>query len=165
MAEVASLTFMNLKSGFTKLESSLTATGVFLFPIVLLVMRLFWGWQFFQTGKGKLMNLDRTAGFFASIDIPWPKLNAMLAGVTEAGGGLLLMVGLAARVVSVPLILVMVVAYVTADREALQAIVSDPDKFTSAAPFLFLLTCVIVLTAGPGRFSLDAWLKRPGAAK
>ena len=156
---------MNLKSGFTKLESSLAAIGVFLLPVVLLVMRLFWGWQFFQTGKGKLMNLDRTAGFFASIDIPWPKLNAVLAGLTEAGGGLLLMLGLAARVVSVPLIVVMIVAYVTADREALQAIFSDPDKFTSAAPFLFLLTCVIVLAAGPGKLSLDAWLKRPGASK
>ena len=156
---------MNLQSGFAKLESSLTAIGVFLFPVVLLVMRLFWGWRFFQTGKGKLMNLDRTAGFFAGIDIPWPKLNAVLAGLIEAGGGLLLMLGLASRVVSVPLIVVMIVAYATADREALQAIFSDPDKFTSAAPFLFLLTCVIVLAAGPGKFSLDAWFKRPGASK
>ena len=30
----------------------------------LLIIRLYWGWQFFLTGKGKLMNLDRTAGFF-----------------------------------------------------------------------------------------------------
>lgn len=156
---------MNLKSGFTKLESSLAVAGVFLFPVVLLVMRLFWGWQFFQTGKGKLMNLDRTAGFFASIDIPWPKLNAVLAGLTEAGGGLLLMLGLASRVISLPLIVVMIVAYATADREALLALFNDPDKFTSAAPFLFLLTCVIVLAAGPGKLSVDAWLKRPGVSK
>lgn len=156
---------MNLKSGFTKLETMLAATGAFLFPIVLLILRLFWGWQFFQTGKGKLMNLDRTAAFFASIDIPWPKVNAVLAGFTEAAGGLLLMLGLASRLISVPLIFVMIVAYVTADREALTALFSDPDKFTAAAPFLFLLTCVIVLVAGPGRLSLDAWLKRAGMDK
>lgn len=56
-------------------------------------------------------------------------------------------------------------AYATADREALVAIVSDTDRFTSAAPFLFLLASVIVLAFGPGKFSLDAMLfnhpKRP----
>lgn len=31
----------------------------------LLIIRLYWGWQFFLTGKGKLMNLDKTASFFA----------------------------------------------------------------------------------------------------
>ncbi|MFM1850766.1 MAG: inner membrane protein YphA [Verrucomicrobiota bacterium] len=156
---------MNLKARFNQLETLLTSVGAFLFPVVLLVMRLFWGWQFFQTGKGKLMNLDRTAGYFASIDIPLPKLNAFMAGLTEAGGGLLLALGLASRLASFPLIVVMFVAYATADREALMAAFSDPDRFTSAAPFLFLLTCVIIFSAGPGKYSLDAWLKRPGAGK
>src|SRR5580693_932377 len=36
----------------------------------LLIIRLYWGWHFFLTGKGKLMNLDRTAGFFATLHIP-----------------------------------------------------------------------------------------------
>lgn len=156
---------MNPKASFTQLESLLTRVGEFLFPVVLLIMRLFWGWQFFQTGKGKLMNLDRTAGFFASIDIPLPKVNAVMAGTTEMVGGVLLMLGLASRLVSVPLIFVMMIAYWTADREAVQALFSDPDKFTAATPFLFLLTCVIIFTAGPGKLSLDAQLKRPGVAK
>ena len=155
---------MNLQGSYRQLETMLANAGTFLWPLVLLIMRLFFGWQFFQTGKGKLMNLERTAGFFASIDIPWPKVNAVLAGLTEAGGGLLLMVGLASRLVSLPLIGVMAVAYITADRDALSAMFSDPDRFTSAAPFLFLLTCVIVFAAGPGKFSLDARLKRPGVS-
>ena len=33
----------------------------------------------------------------------------------------------------------MVVAYITADREALFSIISNPDKFTAAAPFTFLV--------------------------
>lgn len=155
---------MNIKAICTQSEIMLAKAGARLFPVVLLVMRLFWGWQFFQTGLGKLMNLERTATYFGSIDIPWPKQSAVLAGLTEAGGGLLLMVGLASRLVSLPLIAVMTVAYATADRDALSAMFSDPDRFTSAAPFLFLLTCVIVLAAGPGKLSLDARLKRPGAA-
>lgn len=124
---------------------------------LLLVLRLYWGWQFAQTGWGKLMHLDRTAGFFESLHLPAPKLNAILAGTTECLGGLLLALGLFARPAAVPLVFTMLVAYVTADREALAAITSDPDQFTSAAPFLFLLASLLVLAFGPGRLSLDAW--------
>jgi putative oxidoreductase len=127
---------------------------------LLLAMRLYWGWQFFLSGKGKLMNLDRTTGFFESIHIPLPHLNAILAGSVECFGGLLLLFGLFSRVISVPLIFTMIIAYVTAERESLNAIFSDPDKFVSAAPFQFLFVCLIVLAFGPGRISLDALIAR-----
>jgi putative oxidoreductase len=124
---------------------------------LLLAMRLYWGWQFFQTGKGKLMNLDRTTGFFESLHIPMPHLNAVMAGSTECFGGLLLLLGLGSRVLTIPLIVTMCVAYATAETDALHAIFSDPDKFVSAAPFEFMLCAIIVLVFGPGKFSLD-WL-------
>jgi len=147
------------------LESLLISIGTKLQCFLLLAIRLFWGWQFFLTGKGKLMHLDRTAGFFESLNIPLPKVNAILAGTTEAAGGLLLLLGLGSRIVSVPLMFVMVIAYATADQEAVQAIFSDPDKFTSASPFLFLLAALIIFCFGPGKLSLDALLKRNGTAK
>lgn len=85
---------------------------------------------------------------------------------SECAGGLLLALGLFARPATVPLIFTMLVACWTADREALNAIVSDPDKFVTAAPFLFLLALLIVLVFGPGKLSLDALLgKNQGAAK
>jgi putative oxidoreductase len=124
---------------------------------VLLAVRLYWGWQFFVTGKGHLMNLDKTADFFKQLHIPLPKLNACLAGGTECVGGVLLIVGLGSRLAAVPLIFTMVIAYMTAESEALRSVFKDPDKFVSATPFLFLLACVIVLVFGPGVFSLD-WL-------
>ncbi len=127
---------------------------------LLLVLRLYWGWSFAQTGWGKLMHLDRTAEFFASLGLPAPKLNAIMAGSTECCGGVLLALGLFARPAALPLAFTMVVAYATADREAVQAIFSDTDKFTSAAPFLFLLVSVIVLAFGPGKLSLDHLLAR-----
>ncbi|MBL9219719.1 MAG: DoxX family protein [Opitutaceae bacterium] len=127
---------------------------------LLLVIRLYWGVSFAQTGWGKLMNLGRTAGYFESLSIPLPKLNAIMAGATETLGGVLLALGLFARPASVPLIFTMLVAYATADREALGAIVSDPDKFLTAAPFLFLLAALLVLAFGPGRFSVDRLLAR-----
>jgi putative oxidoreductase len=126
----------------------------------LLIIRLYWGWQFFLTGKGKLLNLDRTAGYFASLNIPAPKLNAIMAGGTECFGGLLLLLGLGSRIVTVPLIFTMLVAYFTADPDKIKGIFNNPDAFVTAAPFLFLLTCVIVLIFGPGIFSLDAVIAR-----
>jgi putative oxidoreductase len=130
---------------------------------LLLVIRLYWGIAFAQTGWGKLMNLDRTAGFFESLNLPWPKLNAILAGTTETLGGVLLALGLFARPASVPLVFTMLVAYATAHREELMALTSDPEQFFAAAPFLFLLAALIVLAFGPGKLSLDAWLARKAA--
>ncbi len=60
-----------------------------------------------------------------------------------------------------PLIFTMLVAYATADKEALMTIASDPDQFLSAAPFLF--ASLLVLAFAPGRFSLDAALLRKTA--
>jgi hypothetical protein len=65
---------------------------------LLLSIRLYWGWQFFLTGKGKLMNLERTSNFFLSLHIPLPHLNAWVVGVTECVGGLLLLTGLGIHV-------------------------------------------------------------------
>jgi putative oxidoreductase len=127
---------------------------------LLLAMRLYWGWQFFQTGKGKLMNLDRTAGFFESLHIPMPHLNAIMAGSTECFGGLFLLLGLGSRVLTIPLIFTMCIAYVTAESDALHAIFSDPDKFVSAAPFEFMFTAIIILVFGPGKFSLDSLIAK-----
>jgi putative oxidoreductase len=151
---------MNLASAFNSLESALTKIGHVLQAPLLLVIRLYWGWSFAQTGWGKLMNLERTAGFFASLGLPAPKLNAIAAGTTECLGGVLLALGLYTRFASPALIIIMAVAYITADREALLAIFSDGETFTSAAPFLFLFAAVIVFAFGPGKLSLDALIRK-----
>jgi putative oxidoreductase len=148
-----------------KLNSIVARIGDNLQSLVLLIIRLYWGWEFFQTGKGKLMNLDRTAGYFASLNIPLPHLQAALAGSVECFGGLLLLVGFGARLVTIPLIFTMIVAYLTAENAELHAIFSDPDKFTGAAPFLFLYAAVIVLVFGPGKVSIDAMLGKGSASK
>ncbi len=126
----------------------------------LLAVRCYWGWAFFQTGKGKLVQHAAVTEFFTSLHIPLPGLNAWMAGATECFGGLLLLAGLASRVTAIPLIVTMVVAYLTADLEGVKNIFSEPDKFTAAEPFLFLFAAVIVFVFGPGAFSLDrliAW--------
>ena len=107
--------------------------------------------------------------FFTSLGIPFPHFNAMMAGATECVGGLLLLVGLGSRLVSIPLSVTMLVAYATAHRDALLGVFSDPDTFLQQEPFLFLLTALVVLAFGPGLLSLDTlierWLERRRAAR
>jgi putative oxidoreductase len=135
----------------------LIAAAALLQSPLLLALRLYFGWQFFLAGKGKLEDLAKPAGYFRDLGIPWPEFNAVLAGSTECFGGLLLLAGLASRLVSLPLAFTMLVAYLTAEREALFAIFSDPDRFLASAPLPFLLAVLVVLAFGPGVFSLD-WL-------
>jgi putative oxidoreductase len=142
----------------SKLNALLAKTGDCLQSPLLLVIRFYWGWQFFLTGRGKLMHLEKTTGFFASLNIPAPKLSAILASTTECTCGILLLLGLFSRFASPALIVVMCMAYATANSEALHAIFSDTDKFLGADPFLFLFASLIVFAFGPGRFSLDALL-------
>jgi putative oxidoreductase len=123
----------------------------------LFLIRLYWGWQLFQTGKGKLMDLSKPTQFFESLHIPFPHFSAVLVGSTEAIGGLLLLVGFASRLVSVPLMISLTVAYLTADLSLVKNIFNDPDKFLAADEFLFLFAVLIVFIFGPGKFSLD-WL-------
>jgi putative oxidoreductase len=124
---------------------------------LLLAIRLYWGWQFFLTGKGKLMSLAHTAEFFQSIHIPLPHVNAVLVGFVECFGGLLMLAGLGSRLVCAVLAINMTVAFLTADLDVVKHVFQDSDKFVSAAPFLFLFASLIVVAFGPGAFSLD-WL-------
>ena len=131
---------------------------------LLLMIRLYWGWQFFQTGKGKLANLDQVTQYFTTLGIPMPHFNALMAGATECVGGLLLLLGLASRLTCLPLTVVMIVAYVTADLDAVKAIFSDPEKFLAADPFQFLFAVLLVLAFGPGRRAIPPHQGRKVAA-
>jgi len=138
----------------------LVSGGNFLQSPFLLLLRVYFFWQLFQTGQGKLAQIGKIADYFASLGIPLPTLNAYMAGATETFGSLLLIVGLASRLTAIPITVVMAVAYLTADLEAVTGIFSDPDKFVKADPFPYLLTALIVLVFGPGLCSIDALLKR-----
>src|ERR1700680_5067272 len=119
----------------------------------LLAVRLYWGWQFMETGWGKLTDIGKVIGFFTELGIPAPALNAYFISALEFGGGVLLILGLGSRLVALPLAIDMLIAYITADREALLSIFSNPDKFTAAAPYTFLMASIIVLIFGPGKIS------------
>ena len=68
--------------------------------------------------------------------------------------------GLGSRLIGLILSVNMLVAYWTADRDALFAVFSDPGKFYNADPYTFLFASAMVLVFGAGLFSVDALLKK-----
>jgi putative oxidoreductase len=129
-------------------------------PLFLLFVRLYWGWQFCQTGWGKLHNLPHVVEYFTSLGVPAPALNAYFVSGLEFVGGILLILGLGGRLIALPLTFDMIVAYVLGDRAALLSFFSKPEDFYAAAPFTFLMASLIVLIFGSGRFSLDYLIER-----
>jgi putative oxidoreductase len=124
----------------------------------LLFVRVYWGWQLWQSGWGKLHNLDKVTEFFTSLNMPAPAQMAVFIACVEFLGGILFALGAFSRLTSVVLTVNLTMAYILADREALFSIFSNPDKFTAAAPFNFLVASLIVLIFGAGMISVDAAL-------
>jgi putative oxidoreductase len=143
---------IGLYAHFRRGASSLQST-------LLLLVRLYWGWQFAQSGWGRLHHIPQATQFFASLHIPFPEANVVFVSSLEFVGGMLLILGLASRVIGLLLAIDMMVAYLTSDMEALHSIFSDPGKFYNADPYTFLFASLLILIFGPGRFALD-WLLR-----
>jgi len=140
--------------------SLLISGGNSLQSLFLLFVRLYWGWQFAVDGWGKLHNLPKVIEYFGSLGLPAPGPTAVFVSILELVGGALLALGLGSRLIALLLTGNMTVAYITGDREALLSIFTDPDKFSAAAPFTYLMASLIVLIFGPGRFSLDYLIGR-----
>jgi putative oxidoreductase len=118
--------------------------------------RLTLGVIFIGTGWGKLHGLDKVTEFFTELGIPAPGFNAVLASTAEFVCGTLLLVGLLSRVASLPLIVIMTVAILTAKRDALHGI-ADLLGFEE---WTYIVLAVWIAVAGPGPFSLDRLLQR-----
>lgn len=140
---------------YNKFYSFLTTIGEFFQSILLLAMRLFWGGSLAIGGWGKLHHISDVSDYFASLNIPFPLVNAYLVGTIECVCGLCLVLGLASRLITLPIIGVLVGALVTEHREALLNIWNDPQHFINQLPFNYLLTALIVFAFGAGKFSLD----------
>ncbi|HTV16045.1 MAG TPA: DoxX family protein [Acidobacteriaceae bacterium] len=128
----------------------------------LLLVRLYWGWQFAQSGWGRLHHLDTATQFFSSLGVPAPGPTVVVISLLELVGGLLLIAGLGTRLTGLLLAGDMIGAYALSDRDAFRSILSDPGKFYTADPYTFLFASLLVLIFGAGHFSLDYWLWRRG---
>ena len=111
---------------------------------------------FVLSGFGKLMAAAATKAHFAELGVPMPDIAYLVAVVVEFGGGVLLLLGLLTRPVAVVLaafcIATALLAHFDFGDRGQQ--INFMKNLCMAGGFLAFFT------AGPGRWSLDATIRR-----
>jgi len=125
-----------------------------------LLIRLFVGYFFFETGWVKAHDLDGFAQRFAQWGIPYPAFNAALSAYTELIGGALTIMGLGTRMVSIPMIINMTVAIAAVNLKH----VTGLNDFVELDEPLYALCYFWLMVNGPGRASLDHLIVRAFSA-
>lgn len=120
----------------------------------LLLARLAVAYGFYEPAVKKWQDIDSIAAWFGSMGIPLPTLNAYMAATTEALGVVLLTLGLFTRLISVPLIVVMVVAITTVHLA--HGFSAGDNGFE--IPLYYMLFLFIFASHGAGKYSLDQYL-------
>lgn len=125
-----------------------------------LFARLVVGWVFMWSGWGKLNNLAQVTENFIGWRIPYPHILTPFVSGVEFVGGALLILGLFTRLAASPLVIVMIVAIISAkwaDVDSLETLLG----FEETA-YMALFGWLAI--AGPGAVSLDALLQRRSSA-
>jgi putative oxidoreductase len=141
-------------------------------PPATLLIRLMAGGVFFWEGLLKFVYANQGVGRFTKLGFPAPEALATFVGGLEIVGGLLLLLGLATRLVAIPFMIEMVVATLTTKiglylgTSPLPKPPSPPQVGFWAvlheirSEYAQLLCVAFLLLAGPGRWSLDAYFVR-----
>ena len=128
--------------------------------LLLLGLRLYVGWQFFNAGLLKLGSWENTLFLFQyEYDVPLlpPVPAAVLGTIGELVFPVLLFIGLFGRLAAAGLQAVNVMAVV-----AYAHVIFNPEFGTGAVAdhYLWGLMMLIIMVFGPGRLSTDEWLGR-----
>jgi putative oxidoreductase len=141
--------------------------------LAMLSLRLLLGWDYFESGLEKF----RGENWFADIQtrFPWPfnivppEVSWQMATWFELVGGVALIIGLATRFFSISLVILTVVAIASVHwpdtwsnwPELMQGYVFTDRGFGNfKLPVLFIGMFLPLILLGPGRLSLDHWLRR-----
>lgn len=140
---------------FIKLGSNLQS-------VFLLYMRLMWGHQLFIHGIQKFSHTETVIQFFGNLNLYHPGAAAYIVAFFETVCGFCLFFGFMSRIAAFPIIFIMISALSLAHSEAILEwrFLLDPLKLVQQEPYPFLITALMVFIFGPGRVSVDAWLKR-----
>ena len=120
-----------------------------------LLARIAVGYVFLMTGWGKLHALEQIIGYFRTLGIPYPELQAPFVATVELVCGAMILVGLFTRIAALPLIGTMVVATATAQWPN----VSNLAGFLGLVEVLYIVFFVWLAIAGAGAISLDTVLR------
>ncbi len=124
--------------------------------IPLLLARLTIGIIFIQSGFGKLTHLSDATQFFVELGIPFPHLNAVFSSSTELLAGAFILLGFLTRLSAIPLIIIMVVAIITAQAPN----IASPSEFFGLQEWDYIVMLAVILFSGPGKISIDYLLRR-----
>ena len=135
----------------------------------LLPLRLLIGFGFAAHGYAKLSRGPESFGaVLASIGVPQPQLMAWATSLLEFLGGMSLMAGAFVVPLSLPLALVMLTAMLTVhlpygfSSVRLQAVTASGAEFGPVGyevNLLYIAGLLALVLGGPGRLSVDRWLR------
>ncbi len=121
-----------------------------------IIIRLIVGAVIFSEGVQKfLFPAIRGAGRFEKIGFPSPDFLGSFVGFFEILCGILLLVGLLTRLASIPLIIIMLVAFTTTKAEVLANDGFWELLHGSRTDWAMLLGSVFLLIKGAGHWSID----------
>jgi putative oxidoreductase len=126
-----------------------------------LFARLILAAVFIPTGWGKIHDLEKVTQLFAGLAIPYPDISARVVGYSELICGALLLVGFLTRLATIPLLVTMIVAFVTAKVPMVKAfsdVVAMPE-------LLYIGLLLFLLVLGAGWLSLDGVISRRRATR
>jgi putative oxidoreductase len=116
-----------------------------------LAVRITVGVVFLGTGWTKLNNLPAITKNFTALGIPAPEILTPFVSGVEFVGGILLLVGLLTRFAAVPLMVVMVVAIISAKAGDIDSL----ETFLGFEEVSYFVMFAWLAIAGPGPVSLD----------
>lgn len=138
---------MNLKKSYLEFSH----LSEYFQSLALFFSRLIVAYGFYEPAMMKWNDIDSVAQWFGSMGIPLPLLNAYMAAGTETVGVFLLAFGFLTRLISIPLIIVMIVAIITVHLS--NGFSAGNNGFE--IPLYYMLFLFIFLSQGAGRFSID----------
>lgn len=121
-----------------------------------LFARLVVGWVFMWSGWAKLNNLPQMIQNFTEWGIPFPQVMTPFVSGVEFVGGLLLLLGLFTRLAATPLVIVMVVAIISAKLDQIDSL----ETLLGFEEVAYMTLFGWLAVAGPGPVSLDWLLQR-----
>lgn len=139
---------------FSNLGSNFQSLG-------LLGLRLVLAYGFYETAIPKWQNIEATAQWFASMGIPFALLSTYLVASFEALAVLLFVIGFLSRAISVPLIVIVLVAIFGVHFSNGYSLANNGFE----VPLYYLVMLVILFAFGSGKLSLDAVIFADGKQK
>ena len=146
-------------------------------PKATLLLRVMAGSVFLWEGVLKFIFVTQGVGRFTKLGFPFPGETAHFVAVVEIVGGLMLLTGLCSRLIALVFIGEMAVAMLS--TKITMFLGTSPLALPPVAPqtgfwavlheirseYAQMFVSLYVMLEGPGRLSLDAWLKRRSGSR